>query len=87
MNVVIYSKDKCSYCTKAKMLMTSKGIHYTELKLGEDFTRETLLEQFPEAKSFPIIVIDGFNIGGYDALSRRLNEETQQSQKFLSEEE
>ena len=33
--------------------------------LDEDFTREELLEKFPHARTFPQIVIDGENIGGY----------------------
>ena len=44
MNVILYTKDACSYCTNAKLLLNSKGISYTEYKIGEDFTRETLLE-------------------------------------------
>jgi len=85
MNVIIYTKDACSYCTNAKLLLNSKGLSYTEYKLGEDFTRETLLEMFPEAKTFPIIVIDGFNIGGYIQLKEKLNSESNDSRKFLTE--
>ena len=86
MNVIVYSKDNCSYCTNAKLLLTSKGISFSELKLGEDFTRETLLEMFPEAKTFPVIVIDGFNIGGYVQLKEKLNTELKEHRKFLAEE-
>ncbi len=84
MNVILYTKEACSYCVNAKLLLTSKGISFTEYKLGEDFTRETLLEMFPEAKSFPVIVIDGFNIGGYVQLKERL-ESTAENRKFLIE--
>lgn len=86
MNVILYSKDNCSYCTNAKLLLTSKGISFTEFKLGEDFTRENLLEMFPEARTFPIIVIDGFNIGGYVQLKEKLDNELKESRKFLTEE-
>jgi glutaredoxin 3 len=85
MNVVVYSKPNCQHCTSAKMLLSSKGISYTELKLDEDFTREHLLETFPSASTFPVIVVDGFNIGGFDQLRQKLNEETQDSRKFLNE--
>ena len=87
MSVTVYSKDNCPFCTQAKMLLSSKGISYSEMKLGEDFTRETLLETFPEAKSFPIIVMDGFNIGGFTELRQKLNEETNTTQKLLNEAE
>jgi len=86
MNVTIYSKPNCQHCTSAKMLLSSKGISYTELKLNEDFSREHLLEIYPSAKTFPVIVVDGFNIGGFDQLRQKLNEETQDNRKFLSEE-
>jgi glutaredoxin len=85
MNVILYTKDNCSYCTNTKLLLTSKGISFTEMKLGEDFTRETLLEMFPEAKTFPVIVVDGFNIGGYVQLKEKLNNTLQESRKFLTE--
>lgn len=86
MHVTIYSKDNCSYCTRAKMLLANKGIHYNELKLNEDFTKESLLELFPSAKTFPVIVIDGFNIGGYNELQRKLlSEETNSNTKLLNE--
>lgn len=85
-NVTIYSKSDCIHCTNAKMLLASRGINYTELKLNEDFSRENLLELFPSAKSFPVIVVDGFNIGGYEQLQQQLNENYKPtSQKFLSE--
>ena len=37
------------------------------LKLGKDFSREELFEQFPTARTFPQIKIDGKVIGGWDA--------------------
>jgi len=85
MNVIIYSKPDCSECTKAKMLLSSRGINYRELKLNEDFTRETLIDMFPSARSFPIIVVDNFNIGGYNSLQTMLSEQVQESRKFLTE--
>ena len=85
MNVILYTKDNCSYCTNAKLLLTSKGMSYTEYKLGEDFTRETLLEMFPSAKTFPVIVIDGFNIGGYVELKEHLSTQSSDSKKYLIE--
>ena len=86
MNVTVYTKKDCPYCTKAKMLLTTKGIAYSELKLNEDFARETLLEMYPSAKTFPVIVIDGFNIGGYSELHNKLlSEETNNNMKLLNE--
>lgn len=85
MHVVLYTKESCSYCMSAKILLTNKGIPFKEQKLGEDFTRETLLEMFPQAKSFPVIVIDGFNIGGYQQLKEKLDQANTDATKFLIE--
>jgi glutaredoxin 3 len=85
MKVTIYSMDKCLHCTRAKMLLTARGMPYTELKLDEDFSREHLKELFPSATTFPVIVVDGFNIGGYDQLDKMLNEQIKETGKFLTE--
>ena len=84
-NITIYSKNNCPACTRAKMLLTNKGLNYNALTLDEDFTRDVLVEMFPTAKTFPVIVIDGFYIGGADQLEKMINEETHTSQKFLTE--
>jgi glutaredoxin len=76
MAIEIYSKPSCSFCEQAKNLLRSKGHVYIEYKLDEDFTKEILLSKFPEAKTFPVIVVDGYNIGGYHQLIEHLNTNT-----------
>ncbi len=73
MKVELYSKDGCKYCTAAANLLKNKGISFTEQKLSVHFTREVLLEKFPYAKSFPVVVVDGMHIGGYTELKEELN--------------
>lgn len=85
MAIELYSKDGCSFCTQAKQLLKIHGKEFYEYKLGEDFTREILLSKFPEAKTFPVIVVDGFNIGGFDQLKTHLAEETSDNRKILLE--
>lgn len=86
--VTIFTKDNCVYCTNAKTLLASRGVPFNEQKLGEDFTKEFLLEQFPSVRTFPVIVIDGFNIGGFNELKEYLDREDKNkgSAKFLTEE-
>jgi len=67
------------------MIMANKGIKYTELKLNEDFTSQNLKEIFPTATTYPVIVVNGFNIGGCNELEMVLNEEIEKGQKFLTE--
>ena len=85
MAIEIYSKQNCPSCTHAKQILTIHGKDYIEYKLDEDFTREILLSKFPEAKTFPVIVVDGFNIGGYENLKQHLAEETSDNRKILLE--
>lgn len=84
MIVEVYSKDGCGYCTAAVSLLKSKNVKFTEQKLGIDFTREMLLEKFPHAKTFPVIVVDGMNIGGYIELTEELRKRSS-SQTLLTE--
>jgi glutaredoxin len=67
------------------MLLSSKGIQYNEMKLNEDFTKESLQQLFPSATTFPVIVVDGFNIGGFNQLQKIINEQTTTTGKFLTE--
>ena len=85
-NIEIYSKHNCTFCDQAKQLLRIHGKDYIEYKLDEDFTKEILLSKFPEARTFPIIVIDGFNIGGFEQLKQQINEETKDNRKILLEE-
>ena len=70
MKIEIYSKTNCMYCDKAvhiaqQIIQETSEHSYDKYMLDEDFTREELLEKFPNARTFPQIVIDGENIGGY----------------------
>ena len=40
--------------------------------LDQDFTREDFFKKFPNARTFPQIIINGKNIGGYQELERWL---------------
>jgi glutaredoxin 3 len=83
--IEIYSKENCTYCVSAKNLLTSRNKLFTEHKLGVDYTREQLLEKFPNAKSFPVIVVDGYHIGGFVELNKILTEESMDTRKLLNE--
>jgi glutaredoxin len=73
------------HCDQAKQILRTHGKDFIEYKLDEDFTREILLSKFPEAKTFPVVVVDGFNIGGYEQLKQHLVEETSDTRKVLLE--
>lgn len=64
MDVVVYSKDDCSYCEGIKNLFTIKEIQFIEYKLDTDFTRDNFISEFGEDATFPRVLIDGTLIGG-----------------------
>lgn len=84
-HVEIYSKENCPYCTRAKQLLSTMNISFNEQKLDRDFTRETILQKFPNAKTYPIVVVDGFHIGGYTQLAEMVNTQSQSTAVLLNE--
>ena len=68
MNNIIWSKDNCSYCNKAKLLLQNRNIPFEERNISKDWTKEQLLEAIPTAKTVPQIFLWGNYVGGYDSL-------------------
>jgi glutaredoxin 3 len=68
-DIVIYTRQMCSYCAAAKSLLSRKGQTYTE----HDASFEPALRAEMMAKSgrntFPQIFIDGKHIGGFDDMN------------------
>ena len=67
--IIIFGKPQCPYCDQAKALCIREKYTYVYKQLGIDFTREDLLEKFPEARTFPQIIINDEPIGGYQQLA------------------
>ena len=63
--VEIWGKPNCPYCNRAKQTSKKFGLNYIYHQLDEDFTKEEFLEKFPDAKTYPQIVVDGKYVGGY----------------------
>lgn len=70
--ILVYTKDNCPYCVRAKALLSSRSMEYMERRIGIDVTRDEFLEAFPNARTVPQIVFDGELIGGYDDLVKHL---------------
>ena len=69
MHIEIFGKDNCPFCDLAvnkAQQVTNETTHTFEYqKLERDFSREELFEQFPTARTFPQVRIDGEAIGGW----------------------
>ena len=70
MNVEIYSKTNCTYCDRAKIKLQKHNpkIHM----LDQDYSREEFFIKFPNAKTFPQIIINNEHVGGYHELEKWL---------------
>jgi len=67
--IVVWSRDNCPYCVRAKNLLSVKGLEYEERNISEGvWSREQLLEACPGARTVPQIVMNDTVIGGYDQL-------------------
>ena len=71
MNIEAYSKDWCSYCDRAKALLTARGLAYTEIDVTNDTEREAEMRVRSGRRSVPQISIDGDHVGGFDDLTAR----------------
>lgn len=67
-NVVIYSTRFCPYCTRAKMLLDSKGVEYNEIAVDVDMQLREEMIDLSGRTSVPQIFIDDDHIGGCDDL-------------------
>ena len=60
MKVIVYSKQKCTYCSKAKVMLDNLGIEYTEKKFEDFKSVDDMLEDIgKKVKPMPQIKIDG----------------------------
>ena len=68
--VTIYTKFGCGYCFRAKRLLDSKGVDYTEhdITMGGP-KRAEMLEKAPMARTVPQIFIGDTHVGGSDDLA------------------
>lgn len=68
-NIIVYTKDYCPYCVKAKNLLTQKGQDFTEIDVTQDTAQfEVMLEKSGGAKTVPQIFIGETHVGGCDDL-------------------
>ena len=69
-NVVVWSKQNCPACEKAKRILKNMNVEFEERKIGESWSREQLLEAAPDARSVPQIFISNRLIGGCDEFEK-----------------
>ena len=69
MKVLIYTRDNCIWCDRAKNLLKINNLDYEEIDLSDDVLRENFYKKFNNSiKTMPQIFIDNNRIGGFEAL-------------------
>jgi glutaredoxin 3 len=68
-DVEIYTRKFCGYCSAARDLLSRKGIAYREYDAGSDMQlRGEMVQRSHGGRTFPQIFIAGNHIGGCDEL-------------------
>ncbi|MEM6425910.1 MAG: glutaredoxin 3 [Cyanobacteria bacterium P01_H01_bin.119] len=66
-NVEIYTWSTCPFCIRAKGLLDSKSVTYTEYCIdGDQAARENMAQRAHGRRSLPQIFINDQHIGGCD---------------------
>lgn len=82
MTFTVFSKPNCSFCDKAKALLSAKQLQFNVVNLDvgqpkEDgvqyIARDELIALIPTARTMPQIMLDGKVIGGFQELQAQLS--------------
>ena len=74
--VVMFTTSWCSYCERARKLLQSKGVNFTEIDIEATPGARTEMLARSGRSSVPQIFIDERHIGGFDD-ARALDEQGQ----------
>ncbi|NRG17182.1 glutaredoxin 3 [Rhizobiales bacterium] len=68
-NVVIYTRDLCGFCVRAKRLLAEKGVAFEEFNASRDpGKRAEMIQRANGRSTFPQIFIGDAHVGGCDEL-------------------
>ena len=69
MRIIVYSKNNCIYCTKAKGLLDKLNLKYIEKKFEDYKSVDDFKKDIgKQVRTMPQIKINGNLIGGYNQL-------------------
>ena len=69
-DVLVYTTDPCSFCSRVKQLLAARGIEYTEVNMARDAAGRAELVQKTGMMSFPQVIIGGELVGGFQETLR-----------------
>ena len=85
MHVQVFTKPDCPYCNAVKTMMNTYGVTFEERILDIHYTSENLRVMYPTAVTYPVVIVDGFFIGGYNQLKNLLEQKLTGNYQLLNE--
>ena len=67
-DVTVYTTEPCPFCSRAKGLLKSRGVEFSEVNLSKDPAGRLELAQRTGMMSFPQVVIGERLVGGFTEL-------------------
>ena len=68
--IEIWSKPQCPFCDAAVQICATQDLEFKNYMRDEDFNRAEFTEKFPNARTFPQIIVDGELVGGYQEFNQ-----------------
>ena len=68
MNIRVYTRKSCPYCTSAKIWLKQKNYQFEEISLDDMDVLQAFLVENPDAKTVPQIFVENERIGGFSEL-------------------
>ncbi len=65
-DVIVYTTEPCSFCTRVKMFLRSRGIEFQEVNLAGDPRGLAALAEQTGLITLPQVTVGGILVGGYD---------------------
>jgi glutaredoxin 3 len=70
MDIIVYTTPGCTYCSQVKELFNRADLEYAEVLVNTLELKEEMLSKYPQAKTYPHVIIDGESIGGLVATAK-----------------
>lgn len=69
MNVELFSGPQCSHCERAKTILKTNNIDFTEYDIAADISnQEDLFSRVPNIRALPQLFVDSVHIGSVEDL-------------------
>lgn len=67
-SVEVYTRDYCGYCVRAKRLLESRGVAYTEYNVSQHPDKREEMIRRSGRHTFPQVFVGDLHVGGSDDL-------------------